>query len=75
MKMQGWWDHRTSLREDYRFKEEADVADIYALLDCAVEENVLYSVEASEYRHTPEFMRRGSPSRAGLDVHTVSMRN
>ena len=37
MKTQGWWDHRTSHRSDFRAKEGDDLSDIFALLDRAVE--------------------------------------
>ncbi|KAI0251565.1 hypothetical protein BJV78DRAFT_1126071 [Lactifluus subvellereus] len=56
MKTQGWWDHRTSERADFRRKESADVSDIFALLERAAEENVSYLDEADEYRHSQEFM-------------------
>jgi hypothetical protein len=54
MKTKGWWDHCTSPRRDFRAKEPADVSDIYALLDCAKDENVSYRVEAN--RHQDAFM-------------------
>jgi len=58
-KTQGWWDHRTSDREDFRAKEAADVSDIYALLDHALEEDVEDQVEAWAYRRTIEDMDYG----------------
>ena len=56
MKTQGWWDHSTSNRADFRAKERADVSDIFALLDRAKQENVSYIDEANEDRHPPGFM-------------------
>ncbi|KAI9449166.1 hypothetical protein BJY52DRAFT_1308480 [Lactarius psammicola] len=56
MKTQGWSDHRKSPREDFRAKEGADVADIDALLDRAMEENVSYQDESGAFRHSSEFM-------------------
>ncbi|KAI9449167.1 hypothetical protein BJY52DRAFT_1227926 [Lactarius psammicola] len=55
MKTQGWLDHRTSFRRDYRAEEGADVTDIVALLDRAVEEKVSYQ-DVSAFRQTSEFM-------------------
>ena len=45
MKLQGWWDHRTSPRDDFRAKESVDVDDIRALLDRADTENLSYDDE------------------------------
>ncbi|KAH8977680.1 hypothetical protein EDB92DRAFT_1915289 [Lactarius akahatsu] len=56
MKTQGWWDHRISPRKDFREKEEADVLDVDALLDRAVQEKVSYRDESGASRHTYEFM-------------------
>jgi hypothetical protein len=56
MKTQGWWDHHTSSRADFRAKVSADVGDIHALLDRADTENLSYDDEADEYRHGQEFM-------------------
>ena len=53
MKLQGWWDHRTSLRADFRAKEGDDVNDIYALLDRADRENLSYDDEI--YGHYQDF--------------------
>jgi hypothetical protein len=58
MKTQGWQDHRESPRKDFRAKEGGDVADIDALLDRAMEEQVSYQDESESYRHTSEFMGR-----------------
>jgi hypothetical protein len=58
MKTQGWWDHCTSNRADFRAKESNDVSDIFALLKRAKYENVSYVDEANEDRHSPEFMSR-----------------
>ncbi|KAH9054932.1 hypothetical protein EDB87DRAFT_1567867 [Lactarius vividus] len=57
MKTKGWWDHRISWRSDFRAKEGADLTDIDALLDRALEEEVSYQVE--RYNYTPKFMRLG----------------
>jgi hypothetical protein len=54
MKTQGWWDHRTSHRSDFRAKESDDVSDIFALLERAKKEGVSY--EDHEYQHSQEFM-------------------
>lgn len=56
MKTQGWRDHRTSHRADFRFKENSDVTDIFALLERAKQENVSYVDESNEYRHSQEFI-------------------
>lgn len=56
MKTQGWADHLVSNRIDQREKHGNDVSDIFALLECAEQENVSYVDEAKEYRHSPEFM-------------------
>ncbi|KAI9438004.1 hypothetical protein H4582DRAFT_2057512 [Lactarius indigo] len=56
MKTQGWWDHHTSYRNDFRAKVPADVTDIDALLDCAMEEEVSYQDESESFRHSDEFM-------------------
>jgi hypothetical protein len=56
MKTRGWFDHRTSDREDYRAKEDADVNDIIALLERAVEDGISYDNEAYETRHSQNFM-------------------
>jgi hypothetical protein len=56
MKTQGWWDHSTSNRPDFRDKESDDVSDIFALLERAKQENVSYVDEADEDRHSSEFM-------------------
>jgi len=56
MKTQGWWDHSTSYRADFRAKKSADVSDIFALLECAKQMNVSYIDEDNEGRHSPEFM-------------------
>jgi hypothetical protein len=45
MKLQGWWDHRISFRDDFRAKESVDVNDIYALLDRAHVEKLSYDDE------------------------------
>ncbi|KAH9970077.1 hypothetical protein BJV74DRAFT_867511 [Russula compacta] len=57
MKLQGWWDHRTSTRTDFRAKAPADVRDVLALLDRAETVNVSY--DDQEYKHEQEFMDRG----------------
>lgn len=56
MKLQGWWDHRTSTRTDFRAKAPADVGDVLALLDRAETENVSYLDQG--YSHEEEFMDR-----------------
>lgn len=56
MKTRGWRDHRISYRADFRAKESADVSDIFALLECAKQENVSYIDEANEGRHSHEFL-------------------
>lgn len=56
MKTQGWWNHRVSPRKDFRAKEDGDVADVDALLDRAIEEDVSYQEERGVGRHTSEFM-------------------
>jgi hypothetical protein len=56
LKTQGWRDHRKSPRADLRAKEDDDVFDICALLECAEEENVSYDEEV--YRHSQQFMDR-----------------
>jgi hypothetical protein len=58
MKMQGWWDHRTSHRSDFHAKESNDILDIFALLERAREKGVSYNSEAYEYRHSQEFTDR-----------------
>ena len=59
MKTQGWWDHCTSYRSDFRAKESADVFDIFALLERAREERVSYDDEVYIFcRHSEEFMDR-----------------
>jgi hypothetical protein len=56
MKTQGWWDHRSSRRADFRLKESDDVSDVFALLERAAEEDVSYRDGA--YIHSEEFMDR-----------------
>jgi hypothetical protein len=56
MKLQGWWDHRVSIRADYRAKESADVNDIDALLHRADAENLSYDDEINAYRHHQVFV-------------------
>ena len=56
IKLNGWWYHHNSPREDHRAKEDADVTDIDALLDRAILADIWYGEESEEYRHTPEFM-------------------
>jgi hypothetical protein len=56
MKMQGWRDHRTSRRSDFRAKVGADVTDVCALLVQAKLERISYRKEC--HRHTPNFMGR-----------------
>ena len=56
MKTQGWSDHRNSNRADFRAKTKADVSDVFALLERAKFEEVSCYDEASEDRHSPEFM-------------------
>jgi hypothetical protein len=56
MKIQGWRDHRTSHRSDFRAKVEADVTDVRALLVQAKLERMSYRKECR--RHTRNFMRR-----------------
>jgi hypothetical protein len=56
MKTQGWWDHRTSPRADFRAKQSVDVNDIYALLDRADTENLSYDDEVDATRHEEEFI-------------------
>ena len=56
MKTQGWLDHRNSSRADFRAKESADVADIYALLDRADTENLSYDDEIDSGRHEEDFI-------------------
>ncbi len=56
MKMQGWRDHRTSRRLDFRAKVGADVTDVRALLVQAKLERISYRKEYR--RHTRNFMRR-----------------
>lgn len=56
MKMQGWRDHRSSRRSDFRAKVEADVTDIRALLARARFQKVSYQKEYSH--HTRGFMAR-----------------
>ena len=56
MKLQGWWDHRTSLRADFRAKESADVNDINALLNRAHTEKLSYDDEIDPYRHYQGFV-------------------
>jgi hypothetical protein len=58
MKLQGWRDHHDSDRAVHRAKERADVSDIFALLECAKQENVSYIDESNEYRHSQEFIGR-----------------
>ena len=59
MKTQGWWDHRTSHRSDFRAKESADVSDILALLERAREEGVSWDDEVYIFcRHSEEFLDR-----------------
>jgi hypothetical protein len=56
MKTQGWWDHRTSHRADFRAKEWADIFDILALLGRAKTEKVTYDDEVD--KHSREFINR-----------------
>ena len=56
MKTQGWWHHRESDRRDFRAKEKDDVSYIFALLECAKQENVSYADEANKHRHSRKFM-------------------
>jgi len=56
MKLQGWWDHRNSLRPDFQAKAITDVGDINALLDRADTENLSYDDEIDAYRHHQEFV-------------------
>ena len=58
MRTQGWWEHRISSRSDFRKKVNNDVSEIFALLQCAMEEGVSYVNEANKRRHSPEFMGR-----------------
>ena len=56
MKVQGWRDHRTSRRSDFRAKVGADVTDNRALLVRARSQRISYR---KEYRHhTRGFMAR-----------------
>jgi hypothetical protein len=55
-KTQGWWNHRVSLRKDFRAKVDADIGDVDALLDHAKEEGIDYEDERAISRHTYEFM-------------------
>jgi hypothetical protein len=48
MKTQGWWDHYTSHRADFRAKGRTDVTDIFALLERAVTEGASYADEADK---------------------------
>ncbi|KAN0133061.1 hypothetical protein V8E53_009091 [Lactarius tabidus] len=72
LKTQGWWDHCVSERRDYQAKVDADVGDVFALLDRAQEEGVDYRDELAVARHTDEFMElalvlaRGFAKRNGL---------
>ena len=50
MKMQGWRDHRTSHRSDFRAKVEADVTDIRALLARARWQRISYRKERRCHR-------------------------
>ena len=60
IKTQGWWDHSTSERADYRAKVAADVSDIYALLDRAsLEEDAEDLVEVWASKRTSEFTNYG----------------
>jgi hypothetical protein len=54
MKTQGWWDHRISPRADFQAKQNNDVDDINALLDCADTVNLSYDDEI--YRHEQKFI-------------------
>ena len=56
MKMQGWRDHNTSRRPDFRAKVGADVVDVRALLNRAIPERVWYPREKGH--HPREFMDR-----------------
>jgi len=58
MKTQGWWDHRVSPRKDFHEKEDADVDDVDALLDRAIQEDISYKYERGVDRHTAEFLER-----------------
>jgi hypothetical protein len=54
MKTQGWWDHSTSHRADFRAKGMVDVSDILPLLERAKTEKVSYVDEANT--HSQEFI-------------------
>jgi hypothetical protein len=49
MKVQGWQDHSTSSRQDFRDKVGADVTDIRALLNRAISERIWYPREKGHY--------------------------
>ncbi|THH17234.1 hypothetical protein EW146_g3535 [Bondarzewia mesenterica] len=50
LKTQGWWDNRTSFRQDLRNKESGDIADVMGLLTVASDRGV-------DIRDAPEYMR------------------
>src|SRR6266404_3314345 len=52
IRMQGWWHHRNSSRRDFQEKEAADVTDVVALLNRAMNENVCYQDEEEADRHS-----------------------
>ena len=56
IKMQGWRDHRTSRRADFRAKVGADISDVRALLDQALIDEMSYQIE--KRHHTYGFMDR-----------------
>jgi hypothetical protein len=58
MKTQGWRDHRTSHRADFRAKESDDVSDVFALLERAAVEDVSFADVANDCRRYEEFMDR-----------------
>ena len=53
MKTQGWWHHLISPRKGFQAKVKAEIVDVYALLDLALEEGVGYNDErtVSAIRH------------------------
>jgi len=56
IKIHGWKAHRASRRADFLAKEAADISDVRALLDQALEEGVSYQDE--KRHHGRSFMNR-----------------
>ncbi|KAI0041234.1 hypothetical protein FA95DRAFT_714810 [Auriscalpium vulgare] len=76
LKVQGWWQHRTSNRSDFKAKQDADLSDIRALATVAELMNLHWNVEI--YKWPSDFIERGEVhvnkliTRKGADGRKIS---